>query len=161
MGDVDVIPFVKARIDECEVERRAYGLWLTRLKRTNLLAVLLPVALSTLAGAAILGDLLGTSTTTVAGIAALLGGLLTAVHKGLKCEAHQAECLRLQSAYSGLTTRYQSLLVAGRDGRPEHLAQVDQQLARLRESVQATVPEWCRARSRGLEVDERTMHLVA
>ncbi|MCX5042842.1 hypothetical protein OG921_06630 [Aldersonia sp. NBC_00410] len=161
MSEVDVLAFVKARIDECEREGRAYGFWLARLKRTNLITVLLPVTLSMIAGAAILGDLLGTSTTTVAGIAALLGGLLTAVHKGLKCEAHQAECLRLQSAYCGFKTRYEALLVASRDARIDRLAEVDQQLAQLRESVQATVPDWCRARSRNRDIEQRDMHLVA
>ncbi|WP_157108542.1 hypothetical protein, partial [Aldersonia kunmingensis] len=124
MSDVDVPAAASARIGECEFERRVYEYWLTRLKRINLITVVAPVALSTIAGAAILGDLFGT---TFAGIAALLGGLLTAVHKGLKCEAHQAECLRLQSAHSGLITRYESL--RSRDGTVEDLKEVDGQLA--------------------------------
>lgn len=147
MSDVDVLALAKARISECDLERQVYDSWLARLKRVNLITVIVPVTLSTIAGAAILGDLLGSSTTTVAGIAALLGGILTAVHKGLRCDEHQAECLRLASGYFGLKTRYESFIVDGQHCAKD-LGDINLALAQLRESVQATVPARFRSRVR-------------
>ena len=151
MSENDMLEFSKARIAECEHERRAYGIWLARLSMTNWITIVLPAGLSLIAGATILGDLLEPHSKLIAGIAALVSGLLTAIHKGRNCDAHQAECRRLAQAYFGLKTRYESIEATNPGEVRALLKEIDERLAQLREGAQATVPDGCREKAQQRE----------
>jgi hypothetical protein len=54
-------------------------------------------------------DMVLDDATTWIGRGTLLAAILTAMHKGLYCDAHQAECRRLVQVYRGLEVRYRTL----------------------------------------------------
>ena len=91
---------------ECE---HYYGLLEKRLKRFSMLnwiTVLLPSILGV--GAASIyfaGPEYKESIAVCAGVTAIL----SAIHKGMNCEAHQADCRRLMSDYRALSVAYRSL----------------------------------------------------
>jgi hypothetical protein len=88
------------------VRSEAYRLRLVGLLWwANLLFMVLPAALATAAAVFAATNNKGL-TAGLAGAAAVL----TAVHKTLKCDEYQAECLRLSQRYRGLATLAQSVI---------------------------------------------------
>jgi hypothetical protein len=74
---------------------------LGRLWWTNLILVVLPAAVAT-AAAIVAASLDGNAAGKMPLVAASLAGaaaVLTAIHRALKCDEYQAECLRLSQAY--------------------------------------------------------------
>tara|TARA_R110001583_G_scaffold46347_1_gene145440 strand:- start:1597 stop:2022 length:426 start_codon:yes stop_codon:yes gene_type:complete len=107
--------------------------------KTNWITVLVPSLLGVVAGSA----LFATTSTIWMGIGILVAALLTAVHKGLDCDAHQDECRRLVQAYRGLEVRYRTLHQIERPNIVDELLALDSDLAELRENQKATVdPQW-------------------
>ncbi|SFG28772.1 hypothetical protein [Neptunomonas qingdaonensis] len=123
------------RATECG-ERAAYFDSRLRLfSRTNWITVLIPSLLGVIAGSALFS-----STHSVwMGFWVLVAALLGAVHKGLDCDAHQAECRRLVQAYRGFEVRYRTLHQIETPNIVEELRALDSGLAELRESQMATV----------------------
>ena len=69
-----------------------------------------------------------------------VGGLLTAIHKGLDCDAYQSECRRSIRAYDGLAFRYQSLHEVNREDWQSELLALEEQLANLKENTNLSGP---------------------
>lgn len=98
----------KANRVKCEVDAKAYSLWLSQLVPANLVLVVGAAVLSLLAGASILVDQQIISNSQ-AGIMAVLSSIFTVIHNRLNCDQHQAECRRLQALYQGLSVDYGNL----------------------------------------------------
>jgi hypothetical protein len=127
------------RTMECG-ERASY--FVKRLRffsKTNWITVLVPSLLGVVAGSALFAE----TDSMWIGIGALAAALLTAIHKGLDCDAHQAECRRLIQAYHGLETRYRTLAQIEKPTIVDELLELDSELAELRQNQTATVnPQW-------------------
>ena len=105
---------------------------------------LVPSLLAVIAGSAIFTS----NYSLLLGIGALVAALLTAIHKGLDCDTHQAECRRLVQAYRGLETRYSTIAETCVEDAQERTIELEEKLAVLKESQLATVsPQWLRDRS--------------
>jgi hypothetical protein len=83
----------------------AYQRKLAKLWWANLMFVVVPAVLTT--AAAIFAAIPKEETFSVFGLPAAsafagIAAVLTAIHKALKCDDHQAECLRLSQAYQGM-----------------------------------------------------------
>ena len=145
-------PIARLRERECEIEAVAFKKRLNFLWWPNWATIVLPSMLSAFAGAAVFAS----STTGInwkiwTGGAALLSALLVAIHKGLNCDAYQAECRRLVQAYSGLATRYRTLHQVDVDGAKEKLLELDAALAAIRETATVDAPDVYRGEARGIE----------
>ena len=90
---------------ECMQKAAYFESKLRFFSKMNWITVLVPSLLAVIAGASIFA----TGKTIFLGIVALLAALLTAIHKGLECDSHQAECRRLVQSYRGLETRYRTI----------------------------------------------------
>ena len=77
-----------------------------------------------------------------AGLAGL-AAVLTAIHKSLKCEEYQAECLRLGPAYEGIAARADSAQASSKqdDPRFDELKELTERFATLKESAKAPLPD--------------------
>ena len=124
----------------------AYRLQLGRLWWANLLLVVLPAVFST--AAAIFAALPNTESLSSAGVwslppASILAGLaavLVSVHKALKCEEYQAECLRLAQRYQGVAEATLAALSQPADERASLQQRIAGELKELTESVRARLP---------------------
>jgi len=127
------------RTAEC-AERAAYfDKRLRFFSKTNWITVMVPSLLGVLAGSALYAD----SNLKWIAIGTLFAALLTAVHKGLDCDAHQFECRRLVQAYRGLEVRYRTLAQIETSTIIDDLLALDVELAELRQSQTATInPQW-------------------
>ena len=127
------------RTTEC-AERAAYfDKRLRFFSKTNWITVMVPSLLGVLAGSALYAD----SNLKWIAIGTLFAALLTAVHKGLDCDAHQSECRRLVQAYRGLEVRYRTLAQIETSTLVDDLLVLDAELAELRQSQTATInPQW-------------------
>src|ERR1041384_945007 len=104
----DVNEWLEETQSRCVRLSEACRLQLGRLWWANLLFVVLPAVFST--AAAILAALHSTNPAPSAGIwllppVSILAGLaaiLVSVHKALKCEEYQAECMRLSQRYQAV-----------------------------------------------------------
>ena len=94
------------RQEECEI----YTAWLQKriglLSCFNWLTVLVPSLLAVTAGSALFA---GAEWGPAVAGAALLAAVLSAIHKGLNCDIHQADCRRLLKAYRALSKSYRTL----------------------------------------------------
>jgi hypothetical protein len=132
----------------------AYRLRLVgRLWWANLIFMVLPATLATVAAVCAAGK--------YKDIAAWLAGgaaVLTAIHKTLKCDEYQAECLRLSRRYQGMATLADAALEseATSDGLPSP-QKVIAAFSELEESATAVLPDrYLRAAERSIrEQDER------
>ena len=127
---------------ECFQRASYFDRRLRFFSKTNWITVLIPSLLGVTAGSAFFAS----STSPFLGIAALVAALLTAIHKGLDCDAHQAECRRLIQSYRELETRYRTLAQIEKIDVVAELLDLDDQLAELRSSQTATInPQWLKA----------------
>lgn len=124
---------------ECNQKALYFESRLRFFSKTNWITVIVPSLLGVIAGSA-----LSPSISSIwLGIGALIAALLTAIYKGLECDSHQAECRRLVQAYRGLETRYRTISETDMDNACEKLAELEEQLAVLKESQMATAsPQW-------------------
>jgi hypothetical protein len=141
--------FVQQIRAQAKVLSEAYRLRLLgRLWWANLSLVVLPAALAT-AAAIFAARQDANSAIMTSYIAAWLAGgaaVLTAIHKALKCEEYQAECLRLSQAYQSIAIEADSTL-SGSDGQPQSLQELGKKFAVLAESVKAPLPDTYIARA--------------
>lgn len=140
---------VAIRAQECDLNSRALGIWLSALKPANLLFVVGAGLLSLLAGASILIDSQIISKQT-AGIMALISAALTLIHNLLGCDPHQAECRRLKSMFDGLRTEYRSLgITTGKAEMQKRITELDTELAGVLRGAAASPARWCVNRAQG------------
>src|SRR4051812_14692267 len=101
---------------EATVQSEAYRLRLVgRLWWANVVLVVLPAVFGTAAAALAAASSGNPARGGMAFAAAALAGaaaVLTAIHKSLKCEDYQTECLRLSQEFQGIRVRAESLLSA-------------------------------------------------
>jgi hypothetical protein len=124
----------------------AYRLELRRLWWANLMFVVLPAVFATAAAIlaavpevkmiAFFGDWLLPPASILAGLAAVL----VAIHKALKCDEYQAECLRLSQSYRSITESAGSALSRPEGERASHQEGIAKELKTLTESVMAQLP---------------------
>ena len=128
---------------QATVLSEAYRLRLLgRLWWANLSLVVLPAALAT-AAAIFAARQDGNSAIMTSYMAAWLAGgaaVLTAIHKALKCEEYQTECLRLSQAYQSIAIEADATL-SGLDGQPQSLQELGKKFAVLAESAKAPLPD--------------------
>jgi hypothetical protein len=140
----------KQRFKEIEQQARvlaeAYRLRLVgRLWWANLVFVVTPAVSATAAaifaagGAGIRPEVSKALAAGLAGLAAVL----SAVHKSLKCEEYQVECLRLGPAYDAIAARADSAQAAPEGDNPIHdeLKDLTEKFATLKESAKAPLPD--------------------
>lgn len=117
----------------------AYRLALGRLWWANLIFVVAPAVLST--AAAIFAALpAGSFQNWLLPPASILAGsaaVLVAVHKALKCDEYQAECLRLSQFYQGISDAAGSALSQPESDRASIQKEIAKDLRNLTESVKA------------------------
>jgi hypothetical protein len=82
---------------------------------------------------------LGIQVLTLIGCGTLLAAILTAIHQGLDCYAHQAECRRLVQDYRSLEVRYRTLAQIETPSIADELLALDFELGELRKSQTTTV----------------------
>ncbi|WP_421868104.1 hypothetical protein [Motiliproteus sp.] len=134
------------RSAECGSRAAYFDQRLRFFSKSNWITVLVPSLLGVIAGSALLAD----TDPLWIGLGALVAGLLTAIHKGLDCDAHQAECRRLVQQYRGLETRYRTLAQIESTDIAEELLKLDVTLAELRQSQTATIdPQWLKSNADG------------
>ena len=117
---------------------------LGRLWWANLAFVVTPAVFATAAaifaagGAGIRAEVSNALAAALAGLAAVL----VAVHKSLKCEEYQAECLRLGPAYDAIAARAESAQAVPEEDNPTHdeLKDLTEKFATLKESAKAPLP---------------------
>lgn len=110
MDHNQVLQFIDLRESQCRVERQSLEMWLGYLTPLRWFTVAGGIVLSAVGGATVLGQpaLFGDSWSIVGGVCPLVASILTSLHTGLKCDAHQAECHRLIQVYSSLEAAYQA-----------------------------------------------------
>jgi hypothetical protein len=132
----------KLRVEEIEsqatVLSEAYRLRLIgRLWWANLAFVVLPAVLA--AAAAVLAAHSEATRLIAAGCAGS-AAVLSAIHKSLKCEEYQAECLRLSPAFKGIAIRAGSAVFSDVDGEST-LSNLTKEYAELAGSAKAMLPD--------------------
>lgn len=121
----------------------AYRLRLSGLWWLNLVFVVMPAVLST--SAAIFAALppgKGFVVFSLPAASALAGAavVLMAVHKSLKCDEYQAECLRLSQAYQSIAISVNSALNGPEELRYSHQERLTNKLEMLVEGARAQLP---------------------
>ena len=131
---------------ECRERAEFFDSRLRFFSKTNWITVLVPSLLGVIAGSALFSN----ANSWWVGVGALVAALLTAIHRGLDCDAHQAECRRLVQKYRGLEVRYRTLRQIESSKLVDDLRTLDDELAELRQSQTATTnPHWFKSRRRG------------
>jgi hypothetical protein len=124
-----------------------YRLELSRLWWANLMFVVIPAVLST--AAAIVAALPETKardfvifSLSVPPASAFAGcaAILMAVHKSLKCEEYQAECVRLGQNHKSIAISAEFALSRPESERAAHQEQIARRLEALTESAKARLP---------------------
>lgn len=130
------------RAAECRLESQLLSKRLHQLGYANWITVLIPSLLGLIAGSAIFAT---DKWTAMIGGATLTAALLTAIHKGLDCDAYQNECRRLIQAYSGLATRYRTLHEVQKDNGLDDFLKLENRLAELMETATIELPSKSRS----------------
>lgn len=132
-----------SRQTECGERASAFDNRLRFFSITNWFTIIIPALLGVLAGSGIFVDSesswRGYEASTLIGWGTLFAAILTAIHKGLDCEAHQAECRRLVQIYRGFEVRYRTLAQIENPNIVEELLALDSELGELRQSQTATI----------------------
>jgi len=122
----------------------AYRLELSTLWWANLMFVVIPAVLSTAAAifAALPQDTagkltIGTLSLPLASVFAGVAAILMAIHKALKCDEHQAECLRLAQLHQSIAISAGSALSRPEGERTAHQERIAAKLEEVTESATA------------------------
>jgi hypothetical protein len=145
MSDInDWLQETKAR---SELIAEAFRLELSTLWWANLMFVVIPAVLSTAAAilAALPQDAAGTLTIHTLSLplaSAFAGGaaILLAIHKALKCDEHQAECLRLAQLHQSIAISAGSALSRPEGERTAHQERIAAKLTEITEGAKARLP---------------------
>lgn len=141
----DTNKWLRETQSRCVRLSEAYRLQLGRLWWVNLILVVVPAVCST--AAAVFAAIPTTNPLSVgawllppASILAGLAAVLVSVHKALKCDEYQAECLRLSQRYQAVAEA--ALVALSRPG-DEHASlqqRIAEELKQLTEGVRARLP---------------------
>jgi len=148
----DINSWLEETRSRCVRFSEAYRIQLGGLWWANLALVVLPAVFST--AAAIIAAIPAARPDEVAAAAvtaawwhlppaSILAGsaaILVAVHKALKCEEYQAECLRLMQRYQGLAEEAASARSRPEAKRPELQEKIADELKQLTDSAGARLP---------------------
>ena len=123
----------------------AYRLQLGRLWWANLIFVVVPAVLS--AAAAVVaamkpphGFFVFDADLPYASAFAGIAAVLIAVHKALKCDEYQAECLRLAQAYESIAIAAGYAVSRPADERQEQQKRISEKMEGLAEGAKAQLP---------------------
>ena len=79
---------------------------------------------------------------------AVASAVMTGIHTWFGCDAHQAECRRMQSAFQGLAVKYESVLLESDEARQrKRLVRLDQTRGTVKEGATVSPPLWCSRRA--------------
>jgi len=146
-GSTDYTAEIDSRIRDCDLQRSAFDIRLSKLQPANLLLVVGAGLLSLFAGASILTDS-RIITSQAAGVMALISAALTLIHNLLHCDPHQAECRRLRGLYEELRIKYRSLKVlTDSTAIQEKLVALDAEQATIAAGATAVPPPRCVAQA--------------
>ena len=128
---------------ECGERADFFDSQLRLFSKTNRITVLVPSLLGVVAGSALFANSepiwRGITPMVLVGVGTFVAAILTAIHKGLDCDAHQAECRRLIQVYRGLEVRYRSLAQIETPNIIDELLALDSELGELRQSQTVTI----------------------
>jgi hypothetical protein len=127
----------RQREAECKAESYSFNERLKWLGRANWITVLIPSLLVVVVGSALFTA--GNEWKTIIGYSTLTAALLTAIHKGLNCDAYQLECSRLIQAYHELETRYRTLHEVPKKDWLDDFLKLETQLAEVREGARVNL----------------------
>lgn len=145
----DINLIVRARQEECAVEWLAFMMRLRFLQGFNWGTVVLPAVLSVISGSALMADWAGDGPLkTSIGVITLVGAVLVAIHRSLGCEAYQEEANRLIREYRSLEAKFRTLGDLGLGNQDDRFLECEQELAALRQSAKANVPDRVRSKAR-------------
>ena len=134
-----IMEIAAKRQQECNQRASYFDSRLRFFSKTNWITIIVPSLLGVVAGSALFTE----SKSIWLGIGTLAAAILTAIHKGLDCDAHQEECRRLVQAYRGLETRYRTISETHLNGAVDKFTELEEKLAELKESQRATAsPQW-------------------
>lgn len=88
----------------------------------------------------------------------LIASLLVVIHKALNCDAYQTEANRVCRSYDALAVRYRMIHDLNPPDAETKLIALDESLAVLKESSNATIPD--RYRARAAKFLSRPAHLT-
>jgi hypothetical protein len=130
----DPIGLVRLRIDQLLAEEGHYRGRLRVLRTLSWLCVAAGIVFPILAGSALLGspEIFGPGWKLWGGILVLLAAVLTALHKGLNCEAHHAEAKKTIHGIRDLVEGYEAALFLGADEFGPQLTALEARRAGLR-----------------------------
>ena len=139
--------WLEATRADARITSEAYRLELSRLWWANLMFVVFPAVLSTAAAIVaalpeakakdfVVFSISVPPASAFAGIAAIL----IAVHKALKCDEYQAECLRLAQFHQSVAISADAALSRPDDERSSHQARIANELEELTKSAKARLP---------------------
>ena len=124
-----------------------YRLELSRLWCANLMFVVIPAVLSTAAAifAALPRDTaghlaVGTLSLPLASVFAGGAAILMAIHKALRCDEYQAECLRLAQLHQSIAISAGSALSRPEDERTAYQERIAAKLEKVTEGAKARLP---------------------
>jgi len=147
---LDLREHFRRRLRECQVEARAYEIWLGLLTPARWLTVIGGILLSAIAGGVVL-----VAEYRVEGIpwriwgarSAILASVLTGIHTGLHCDTHQTECRRLVQLYSGLATAYEAAPLLPGERLNVKFEELEARFEQAKSEAAASPPQWCRRRA--------------
>ena len=145
MGDIN--GWLQETRDRTKLISEAYRIELSRLWWANLMFVVVPAVLSTSAaifaalpqdkaGSLAIGNLSLPLASACAGTAAIL----MAIHKALKCDEYQTECLRLGQLHQSIAISAGSALSRPEIERAEHQKRIAAKLVEVTEGATARLP---------------------
>ena len=144
VSPVDMREWLMFTREQATVLSEAYRLRLVgKLWWANVIFVVVPAVFGTAAAALAAASSTSNDGSRVTLAAAFLAGgaaVLTAVHKSLKCDEYQAECLRLSQGFQSVRIRTEAKL-AESNPDPKAVSKLAAEYARLTESATAVLPD--------------------
>lgn len=129
------------RAVEMAIQAEAYQRRLRYLRGWNWVTVVLPAVLSAIAGATILAKIALPYWAVASGLLALLGSILSLIHKLQNCDEAQAEMALMRRDYGRLTMAFRSLADTVPDDIAERIRKLDGEIAELRSKADYTLPD--------------------
>ena len=143
----DINDWLQATKARSELISEAYRLELSRLWWANLMFVVIPAVLATAAAifAALPKDAagnltIGTLSLPLASVFAGVAAILMAVHKALKCDEYQAECLRLAQLHQSIAISAGSAVSRPEVERTAHQERIAAKFEEVTEGAKARLP---------------------
>jgi hypothetical protein len=143
MVDTDIErDYVISRIEQLTAEETAIESKLWWMRKFSHVAVVFGIVVPVLAGSTLAsnGGLLEDLKIWIA-VAVVLGGALTALHKGLDCEAYHAACMRSIHELRSLIESFQASVTLDADKRQATFAELESRLRRYRERARDVPPK--------------------